>query len=95
MKDERSRKMKSGLEKAPHRSLLYALGLTREEINRPLVGVVNAANEVVPGHMHLDKLAEAVKAGVRMAGGTPRRRQIASSQQRRSMSNSMVRLALV
>lgn len=71
MKDERSRKMKSGLEKAPHRSLLYALGLTREEINRPLVGVVNAANEVVPGHMHLDKLAEAVKAGVRMAGGTP------------------------
>ena len=63
--------MKSGLEKAPHRSLLYALGLTREEINRPLVGVVNAANEVVPGHMHLDKLAEAVKAGVRMAGGTP------------------------
>ena len=71
MKDERSRKMKSGLEKAPHRSLLYALGLTREEINRPLVGVVNAANEVVPGHMHLDKLAEAVKAGVRAAGGTP------------------------
>ena len=71
MEDERSRKMKSGLEKAPHRSLLYALGLTREEINRPLVGVVNAANEVVPGHMHLDKLAEAVKAGVRMAGGTP------------------------
>ncbi len=71
MKDERSKKMKSGLEKAPHRSLLYALGLTREEINRPLVGVVNAANEVVPGHMHLDKLAEAVKAGVRMAGGTP------------------------
>ncbi|WP_299392836.1 dihydroxy-acid dehydratase [uncultured Desulfovibrio sp.] len=71
MKDERSKKMKSGLEKAPHRSLLYALGLTREEIDRPLVGVVNAANEVVPGHMHLDKIAEAVKAGVRMAGGTP------------------------
>lgn len=71
MNDSRSRKMKSGLEKAPHRSLLHALGLTREEIDRPLVGIVNAANEVVPGHIHLDKLAEAAKAGVRMAGGTP------------------------
>ena len=71
MKDERSKTMKSGLEKAPHRSLLYALGLTREEMERPLVGVVNAANEVVPGHMHLDRIAGAVKAGVRMAGGTP------------------------
>ena len=71
MKDERSKKMKSGLEKAPHRSLLYALGLTREEMERPLIGVVNAANEVVPGHMHLDRITEAVKAGVRMAGGTP------------------------
>ncbi len=69
--EERSKKMKSGLEKAPHRSLLYALGLTREEMERPLVGVVNAASEVVPGHMHLNSLAEAVKAGVRMAGGTP------------------------
>ncbi len=69
--DARSSLMKRGLEKAPHRSLLHALGLTREEIERPLVGVVNAASEVVPGHMHLDKLAEAVKAGVRMAGGTP------------------------
>ncbi len=67
----RSSLMKKGLEKAPHRSLLYALGLTREEMERPLVGVVNAANEVVPGHMHLDTIAEAVKAGVRMAGGTP------------------------
>ena len=71
MDDARSKKMKSGLEKAPHRSLLYALGLTREEMERPLVGVVNAASEVVPGHMHLDSLASAVKAGVRMAGGTP------------------------
>lgn len=71
MNDERSTKMKSGLEKAPHRSLLYALGLTREEMERPLVGVVNAANEVVPGHIHLHTLAAAVKAGVRMAGGTP------------------------
>ena len=68
--EENSKKMKSGLEKAPHRSLLYALGLTREEMERPLVGVVNAASEVVPGHLHLGKLAEAVKAGVRMAGGT-------------------------
>ena len=71
MQDEKSRLMKCGLEKAPHRSLLYALGLTKEEINRPLVGVVNAANEVVPGHIHLDILANAVKAGVRIAGGTP------------------------
>ena len=72
MDDEaRSKKMKSGLEKAPHRSLLYALGLTREEMERPLVGIVNAASEVVPGHMHLNSLADAVKAGVRMSGGTP------------------------
>ena len=63
--------MKKGLEKAPHRSLLYALGLTKEEIDRPIIGVVNSASEVVPGHMHLDKIAEAVKAGIRMAGGTP------------------------
>lgn len=59
------------MEKAPHRSLLYALGLTKEEINRPFVGVVNAANEVVPGHLQLDNIATAVKAGVRLAGGTP------------------------
>ena len=67
----RSQKMTFGLEQAPHRSLLYALGLTREEMKRPLIGVVNAANEVVPGHLHLGKIAEAVKAGIRMAGGTP------------------------
>lgn len=71
MKDNVSQKMKTGINKAPHRSLLYALGLTREEISRPLIGVVNAASEVVPGHLHLGKLAEAAKAGVRMAGGTP------------------------
>ncbi len=71
MDDRQSSLMKRGLEKAPHRSLLYALGLTREEMERPLVGVVNSASEIVPGHMHLDRLAEAVKAGVRMAGGTP------------------------
>jgi dihydroxy-acid dehydratase len=67
----RSSLMKSGLEKAPHRSLLHALGLTREEMERPLIGVVNSANEVVPGHLHLNTIAEAVKAGVRLAGGTP------------------------
>lgn len=67
----RSSLMKDGLEKAPHRSLLNALGLTREEMERPLIGIVNSANEVVPGHIHLNTIAEAVKAGVRMAGGTP------------------------
>ncbi len=60
-----------GTERAPHRSLLYALGLTAEEMKRPLIGVVSAFNEIIPGHIHLDKIAEAVKAGVRMAGGTP------------------------
>ena len=63
--------VKKGLEKTPHRSLMKALGLTDEEIQRPLIGVVSAKNEIIPGHMHLDKIAEAVKAGVRMAGGTP------------------------
>ncbi|QLA14698.1 dihydroxy-acid dehydratase [Desulfolutivibrio sulfoxidireducens] len=67
----RGKLMTEGLEKAPHRSLLHALGLTREEMARPLVGVVNAANEIIPGHIHLNTLAEAVKAGIRMAGGTP------------------------
>ena len=67
----RSKLITTGIEKAPHRSLLYALGLTREEMDRPLVGIVNAANEVVPGHLHLDTIAKAAKAGVRMAGGTP------------------------
>ena len=67
----RSSQMTAGREKAPHRSLLYALGLTREEMERPLVGIACAANEVVPGHMHLSQIAEAVKAGVRLAGGTP------------------------
>ncbi|MDR2123813.1 MAG: dihydroxy-acid dehydratase [Desulfovibrio sp.] len=71
MKAQRSLRMTQGPEKAPHRSLLYALGLTGEEIRRPLVGVVNSFNEVVPGHLHLRTLAEAVKAGVRDAGGTP------------------------
>ena len=67
----RSDKAKQGLERAPHRSLFYATGLMPEELDRPLIGVVNAHNEIVPGHVHLDRIAEAVKAGVRMAGGTP------------------------
>ena len=67
----RSDRAKSGLERAPHRSLFYAAGLTPEELNRPLIGVVNAYNEIVPGHVHLDRIAEGVKAGVRTAGGTP------------------------
>ena len=71
MKDRTSSKMKRGLEKAPHRSLLHALGLTEEEIEKPFIGVVNAGSEVVPGHMHLSQIANAVKAGIRMAGGTP------------------------
>ena len=69
--DLKSCEMKEGYMRSPQRSLLYALGLTPEEINRPLVGIVNSFNEVVPGHMHLDRIAEAVKAGVRAAGGTP------------------------
>ena len=66
-----SDRVKLGCEKAPHRSLWKALGYTDEELARPLIGVVNAHNEVIPGHDHLNKLAEAVKTGVRMAGGTP------------------------
>lgn len=67
----RSHKMTKGLEKAPHRSLMHALGMTKEEISRPLIGVVNSANEIVPGHINLDKISVAVKAGIRMAGGNP------------------------
>jgi len=63
--------MKKGMEKAPHRSLFKAMGYTEEEIARPLIGVANSANEIIPGHIHLDKIAEAVKAGIRIAGGTP------------------------
>ena len=62
---------KKGVERTPNKSLMYALGLTDEEISRPLIGVVSSYNEIVPGHMHLDKIAEAVKAGIRLAGGTP------------------------
>ncbi len=67
----RSDVVKKGIPAAPNRSLLYALGYTKEELERPLIGVVCSYNEIVPGHMNLDKIAEAVKAGVRAAGGTP------------------------
>ena len=60
-----------GMQQAPHRSLFNALGMTEEELNRPLVGIVSSYNEIVPGHMNLDKIVEAVKLGVAMAGGTP------------------------
>jgi dihydroxy-acid dehydratase len=63
--------MKSGLEKYPHRSLLKAMGLTDEEIERPLIGIANSYNELIPGHIHLDKITQAAAAGVRLAGGTP------------------------
>ena len=67
----RSNLMKEGLNKVPHRALMKASGLIDEEIRRPIIGVVNSFNEVVPGHIHLRTIAEAVKAGIRMAGGTP------------------------
>ena len=67
----RSDNVKLGAERTPNRSLFYALGYTDEELERPLIGVVSAFSEIVPGHSHLDKLAQAVKDGVRMAGGTP------------------------
>jgi len=67
----RSEMVKKGPERAPHRSLFKAMGYTEEEMSRPLVGIVNSFNEVIPGHIHLREIAEAVKVGVRMAGGTP------------------------
>jgi dihydroxy-acid dehydratase len=67
----RSDLIKKGIERAPHRSLLKAMGYTNEEISRPLIGIAHAHNEIIPGHIHLDKILDAVKAGVRMAGGTP------------------------
>lgn len=63
--------VKTGMQQAPHRSLFNALGMTKEELERPLVGIVCSYNEIVPGHMNLDKIAQAVKMGVAMAGGTP------------------------
>lgn len=67
----RSDQVLKGIERAPHRSLFKAMGYTDEELSRPLVAIVNSANEIIPGHIHLDKIVEAVKTGVRMAGGTP------------------------
>ena len=67
----RSDNIKKGVERTPNLSLLYALGLTKEEISRPIIGVVSSFSEVVPGHMHLDKIAQAVKEGIYAAGGTP------------------------
>ena len=67
----RSDAVKTGMQQAPHRSLFNALGMTKEELERPLVGIVSSYNEIVPGHMNLDKIVDAVKLGVAMAGGTP------------------------
>jgi len=67
----RSDEMKKGLERAPHRSLFKALGLMDKEIDQPMIGIANSANEVIPGHLHLHQISSAVKAGIRMAGGTP------------------------
>ena len=67
----RSDAVTKGIQQAPHRSLFHALGLTEEEMQKPLVGIVSSYNEIVPGHMNLDKIVEAVKLGVAMAGGTP------------------------
>ena len=63
--------VKKGINRAPHRSLFYAMGYTKEELDRPLIGVCCAKNEIIPGHIELDRIAEAVKAGIRLAGGTP------------------------
>ena len=67
----RSDTVTKGKQQAPHRSLFNALGMTQEEMDRPLVGIVSSYNEIVPGHMNLDKIVNAVKQGVAMAGGTP------------------------
>lgn len=67
----RSDAVKKGLDRAPHRSLFKAAGLTDEELSRPIIGVANSANDIIPGHVHLNKITEAVMAGIRMAGGTP------------------------
>ncbi len=67
----RSDRMKKGVDRAPHRSLFSAMGYLDEELQKPIIGVVSSANEVIPGHIHLGKIAQAVKDGIRMAGGTP------------------------
>ncbi len=67
----KSKAIVNGVQNAPHRALFNALGYTKEEMSRPLVGIVCSQNDIVPGHMELDRIAEAVKMGVAMAGGTP------------------------
>jgi len=67
----RSERMKKGIEKAPHRSLFHAIGYLKDEIERPIIGIANSANELIPGHIHLNRIAQAVKDAIRMAGGTP------------------------
>ena len=67
----RSEEVKRGSTRAAHRSLFYAMGYTEEDLKKPLIGVVNAQNEIIPGHMHLDQIAKAVKHGILAAGGTP------------------------
>ena len=67
----KSDNVKVGMQQAPHRSLFNALGMTEEEMQKPMVGIVCSYNEIVPGHMNLDKIAQAVKLGVAAAGGTP------------------------
>lgn len=67
----RSEEVKLGSTRAAHRSLFYAMGYTEEDLKKPLIGVVNAQNEIIPGHMHLDQIAKAVKHGILAAGGTP------------------------
>ena len=71
MKSMRSDVIKQGIERAPHRALLHALGCTRDEMAKPFIGIVNSFSEIVPGHIHLRDIAEAAKAGVRSAGGVP------------------------
>ncbi|MBB5183241.1 dihydroxy-acid dehydratase [Catenisphaera adipataccumulans] len=71
MNNKKSAQVTQGIEKAPMRSLFYAMGYTQEELDRPLVGIISAKSDIVPGHFHLDKLVEAVKTGVSMSGGTP------------------------
>ncbi|MCF8029739.1 MAG: dihydroxy-acid dehydratase [Desulfohalobiaceae bacterium] len=90
----RSDTMKSGLERGPHRSLLYALGMDEQEMSQPLIGVVNAANEIVPGHMHLDTVARAVKDGIRSAGGTPMEFPVIGVCDGLAMNHSGMRMSL-
>ena len=71
IKEMKSDNVKCGMQQAPHRSLFNALGFTEEEMKKPMVGIVSSYNEIVPGHMNLDKIVNAVKLGVAMGGGTP------------------------